>query len=48
MSSCNSNTLGNYPAALYYALETLKAANQMDNKSPMKQTLTSFAYYSIW
>jgi len=47
MSSCNSNTLGNYPAALYYSLETLKAANQMDKKSPMKQTLTSFAYYSI-
>lgn len=47
MSSCNSNTLGNYPAALYYSLETLKAANQMDNKSPMKQTLISFAYYSI-
>ncbi len=47
MSSCNSNTLGNYPASLYYSLETLKAANQMDNKSPMKQTLTAFAYYSI-
>jgi serine phosphatase RsbU (regulator of sigma subunit) len=47
MSSCNSNTLGNYPAALYYSLETLKAANQMDKKSSMKQTLTSFAYYSI-
>ena len=47
MSSCNSNTLGNYPAALYYSLETLKAANQMDNKSPMKLTLISYAYYSI-
>ena len=47
MSSCNSNTLGNYPAALYYALETLKAANQMDNSNPFKEKLIGYANYCI-
>lgn len=47
MSSCNSNTLGNYPASLYYSLETLKSANQMDKASSAKLKLTSFAYYAI-
>jgi tetratricopeptide (TPR) repeat protein len=47
MSSCNSNTLGNYPAALYYALETLKAANQMDKSNPFKEKLIGYANYCI-
>lgn len=47
LSSCNSNTLGNYPAALFYSFEMLKSVNELDLKSNENIILLDYAYYSI-
>lgn len=46
-SSCNSNTLGNYPAALFYSFEMLKSVNALDLEIIENKILLSYAYYSI-
>lgn len=46
-SSCSSNTLGNYPAALFYSFEMLKSVNALNLEITDNKILLCYAYYSI-
>lgn len=46
-SNCSSNTLANYPAALFYAFDMLKSVNELNTSNPQYELLLDFAYYAI-
>ncbi len=46
-SNCSSNTLANYPAALFYAFNMLKSVNELNKSNPEYELFLDFAYYAI-